>query len=131
MPSNKGMHSDRLPTYEELEQLRLMIEGQHGINPLDTRFPSPFDDRQLYDYLAALRGGMTLKPDPLDGGRMHGSSKYKHPSHPNRFVPGEDAGRHGGVYDTLHEVPISPGKMSPEQLRNMMLNIERGLSRAE
>lgn len=113
-----GSRATVLPSFDELLKLDSLMREQFERGPFD-RVPSAFDPRQHYDYLSLLRSGSGLSRDPYDG-RLHASSQFKTPSHPNRFVPQD-----GGLLDSLRERVVEPGDMSDEQTNAMLANIRR------
>jgi hypothetical protein len=65
---------------------------------------SPHADNSLhaYDYRGLFRDKGALSMDPEDG-LLHGSSAFKSPNHPNRFVIHQ-----GQMIDSITGQPVSP-----------------------
>jgi hypothetical protein len=120
--------SEQVPSLDEFMQMRETLRQQFGLGPFDP-VPSPSDPRQEYDYLEFVRNQSAFQVDPTDQGRLHASSEFKSPTHPNRF---KDLGR--GLTDTItgrSAFPMSgvggaPGPDFDIFLRNLSRVINQG-----
>lgn len=95
---------NELPTYDELMKIHEMLQQQWGI-PGHTYWEDPaqpFDPRQQYDYLSALRSPYDTGQDP-ETGEIHWPSKFKSPTHPTRYTSQGD-----GLFDRATGQMVDP-----------------------
>ncbi len=95
-----------LPSGDDLATIHQMIASQWGNSPRYWDQPShPFDPRQDYDYLAAIRAGAAPGADTSGTDEIHWPSDFKGDTHPTRFeygagMPGDVGPRQPGqVFD--------------------------------